>query len=82
MGEIYLPGQELDRAFLVIGLTFCLFSSFAVVKTIRDNHDGQVNTSSWVLAVWIAFAAAFAITAWGLWRTDIVDWQRGFMVVS
>ena len=82
LGVIYLPGQELDRAFLAIGLTFCLFSSFAVAKTIRDNRDGQVDTSSWVLAVWIAFAAAFALTAWGLWRMNIVDWQKGFMVVS
>jgi len=41
-----------------------------------------VDTSSWVLAVWIAFAAAFALTAWGLWRMNIVDWQKGFMVVS
>ncbi len=82
IGVIYLPGQELDRAFLAIGLTFCLFSSFAVAKTIRDNRDGQVDTSSWVLSVWIAFAAAFSLTAWGLWRMNIVDWQKGFMVVS
>ena len=82
IGVLYLPGQELDRAFLAIGLTFCLFSSFAVAKTIRDNRDGQVDTSSWVLAVWIAFAAAFSLTAWGLWRMNIVDWQKGFMVVS
>ena len=52
IGVMYLPGQELDRAFLAIGLTFCLFSSFAVAKTIRDNRDGQVDTSSWMLAVW------------------------------
>jgi hypothetical protein len=82
IGVLYLPGQELDRAFLAIGLTFCLFASFAVAKTIRDNRDGQVDTSSWVLSVWIAFAAAFALTAWGLWRMNIVDWQKGFMVVS
>ena len=82
VGVMFLPGQELDRAFLAIGLTFCLFASFAVAKTIRDNRDGQVDTSSWVLAVWIAFAAAFTLTGWGLWRMTIVDWQKGYMVVS
>jgi len=82
VGVAYMPGQELDRAFLAIGLFFCLFASFAVAKTTRDNRDGQVDTSSWVLAVWIAFAAAFALTAWGLWRMNIGDWQKGFMVVS
>jgi len=82
VGVIQLPGQELDRAFLAIGLFFCLFSSFAVAKTIRDNRDGQVDTGSWVMAVWIAFAAAIALTAWGLWRMAIPDWQKGYMVIS
>jgi hypothetical protein len=82
IGVMMLPGQELDRAFLAIGLVFCLFSSFAVAKTVRDNRDGQVDTSSWVMTVWIAFAAAFSLTAWGLWRMNIGDWQKGFMVVS
>jgi len=82
VGVAYLPGQELDRAFLAIGFMFCLFASFAVAKTIRDNRDGQVDTASWVLAVWIAFACAFSLTAWGLWRMNIGDWQKGFMVVG
>ena len=73
---IYPPCKELGRAFLAIGLTFCLFSSFAVAKTIRHNRDGRVDTSSWLLAVWIAFAAAFVLAAWGLLRMNIVDWQR------
>jgi hypothetical protein len=82
VGVLYLPGQELDRAFLAIGLFFCLFSSFAVAKTIRDNRDGQIDTASWVMTVWVAFAAAIALTAWGLWRMNIPDWQKGYMVVS
>jgi hypothetical protein len=82
IGVITLPGQELDRAFLAIGLVFCLFSSFAVAKTVRDNRDGQVDTGSWVMTVWIAFASAFTLTAWGLWRMNIDQWQKGYMVVS
>jgi hypothetical protein len=82
VGVLRLPGQELDRAFLAIGLFFCLFASFALAKTVRDNRDGQVDTSSWKMTVWIAFAAAFSLTAWGLWRMNIGEWQKGFMLVS
>lgn len=81
-GVSQLPSQQLDRAFLAIGLFFCLFASFTLAKTIRDNRDGQVDTSSWVMTVWIGFAAAFSLTAWGLWRMAIEDWQKGYMVVS
>ncbi len=82
IGVLYLPGEELDRAFLAIGLFFCLFASFALAKTIRDNRDGQIDTASWVMTVWVAFAVAIALTAWGLWRMNIPDWQKGYMIVS
>lgn len=81
-GVIQLPGQELDRAFLALGLFFCLFASFAVAKTIRDNRDGQVDTASWVMTVWVAFAAAIALTAWGLWRMNIPAWEKNYMIVG
>lgn len=81
-GVLQLPGQELDRAFLALGLFFCLFSSFAVAKTIRDNRDGQVDTSSWVMTVWVAFAAAISLSAWGLWRMNIPMWEKNYMLVS
>lgn len=82
IGVLLLPGQELDRAFLAIGFFFCLFTSFSVAKMIRDNRDGQVDTSSWVMTVWIAFGAAICLTAWGLWRMNIGEWQKAFMGVS
>jgi hypothetical protein len=81
-GVIQLPGAELDRAFVALGFLFCLFSSFAVAKAIRDNRDGQVDTASWIMAVWIAFAAAIALTAWGLYRMHIPGWQKSYVLVS
>lgn len=81
-GIIQLPGQELDRAFLAMGMFFCLFASFAVAKTVRDNKDGQVDTSSWVMTVWVGFAAAITLTAWGLWRMNIPAWEKNYMIVS
>lgn len=82
LGIIQLPGQELDRAFLAIGFFFCLFAVFAVSKTVRDNRDGQVDTGSWMMTVWVAFAAAVALTAWGLFRMNIPYWQKAYMVVT
>ena len=81
-GVLRLPGQELDRAFLALGMFFCLFTSFAVAKTIRDNRDGQVDTASWSVTVWVAFAAAIALTAWGLWRMNIPAAEKNYMLVS
>lgn len=82
LGVIQMPGQDLDRAFLAIGMLFCLFATFAVAKTQRDNRDGQVDTSQWVMAVWIAFASAVLLTGWGLWRMQIDVWQKYYMLVS
>ena len=82
IGVIQLPGQELDRAFVALGLFFSLFACFAVAKMIRDNRDGQVDTASWTMTVWVAFAAAILLTAWGLWRMNIPAWEKNYMVVS
>ncbi len=82
VGTIQLPGQELDRAFVALGLFFSLFACFAVAKMIRDNRDGQVDTPSWVMTVWVAFAAAVLLTAWGLWRMNIPAAEKNYMVVS
>ena len=81
-GVMQLPSQELDRAFLAIGFFFCLFAAFATAKTVRDNRDGRVDTNGWIITVWVSFAAAVCLTAWGLWRMNIGDWQKGYMVVS
>ena len=82
IGGLQLPSDQRDRAFLAIGFFFCLFASFSVSKTVRDNRDEQVDTAAWVMTVWIAFAAAVALTAWGLWRMNISGWQKGYMIVS
>ncbi|MGP1682490.1 MAG: YiaA/YiaB family inner membrane protein [Giesbergeria sp.] len=82
IGVLQMPGGELDRAFLAIGMFFCLFASFTVAKTQRDNRDGQVDTAAWVIAVWIAFAAAILLTGWGLWRMSIEPWQKYYMLVT
>jgi hypothetical protein len=81
-GVVLLPGQELDRAFLALGLLFSLFSCFALAKTQRDNRDGQVDTVVWVMTVWVAFGSAMALTGWGLWSMVIPNWQKNYMLIS
>jgi hypothetical protein len=81
-GVMQLPSLELDRAFLAIGMFFCLFATLALAKTIRDNREGQMDTGAWMITVWVAFAAASMLTAWGLWRMNIDVWQKGYMAVS
>ena len=34
------------------------------------------------MTVWVAFAAAITLTAWGLWRMNIPAWEKNYMVVS
>ena len=82
IGVFQLHSEQLDRAFLAIGFFFCMFASFSVAKTGRDNRDGQVDTPAWVMMVWIAFAAATVMTAWGVWRMDMSGWQKGYMSLS
>lgn len=81
-GVLGAPAQELDRAFLAIGLFFSVFACFAVAKTQRDNRDGQVDTQGWVMMVWIALVAALALTAWGLWRMQMDPWIKNYLGVS
>lgn len=82
IGILKMPGTELDRAFLALGMFFCLFATFAVAKTIRDNRDGQVDTAQWVMTTWIGFSAAVLLTGWGLWRMSIEEWQKYYMLVT
>ena len=39
MGLAYLPGADLDRAFMVMGYMFCLSTAFALAKFVRDNEE-------------------------------------------
>ncbi len=38
IGLAWLPGAELDRAFMVMGYVYCVSSAFALAKFVRDNE--------------------------------------------
>lgn len=82
IGVWNMPSQDLDRAFLVIGLFFCLFATLTLAKMVRDNRDEKMDTAAWVLTVWVGFLVAFVLTAWGLYRMRIGSWERGYMIVA
>ena len=82
IGLAWLTGDDLDRAFMMMGYVFCLSTAFALAKYIRDNQAGRVDTPMWRLVVWTGFAVAMALTAWGLWRMTIQPVWKAYLMVS
>lgn len=78
----YLPGQDLDRAFMVMGYVFCLTTTFVLSKYVRDNQHETTDTPMWRFVVYSAFAFAMALTAWGLWRMSINETYKAFLLVG
>jgi hypothetical protein len=81
-GLAYLPGQDLDRAFMIMGYLFCLSTAFALAKFIRDNERNKRDTPSWRWVVYGGFMFAMALTAWGLWRMEVNPTYKAFLGVS
>ena len=85
-GLAYLPGADLDRAFMVMGYMFCLSTAFALSKYVRDNDASgsgdNRDSPMWGLVVWAGFALAMGLTAWGLWRMNVNPTYKAFLGVS
>jgi|SRR5689334_9593472 len=82
IGLAYLPGSDLDRAFMMMGYAFCLCAAFALAKFIRDNQYRNVDTPLWGLVVWAGFGLAMGLTAWGAIRMEINPTYKAFLGVS
>ena len=81
-GLAYLPGQDIDRAFMIMGYLFCLSATFVLSKFVRDNATEKADTPMWRWVVYGAFVLAMALTAWGLWRMNINETYKAFLLVS
>lgn len=85
VGLAYLPGQDLDRAFMVMGYFFCLSAAFVLAKYVRDQEKTQgelKDTPMFKLVVWGGFVLAMSLTGWGLWRMEVNDTYKAFLGVS
>lgn len=87
VGLAYLPGTDLDRAFMVMGYVFCLSSAFVLAKFVRDAEKARAqvsagDTPAFKYVVWGAFFTAMGLTGWGLTRMEINETYRAFLGVS
>jgi len=82
VGLAYVPGQDIDRAFMVMGYLFCLTTAFALAKFVRDNEVRRSDTPLWGIVIWGGFWMAMALTPWGLWRMDVNPTYKAFLGVS
>lgn len=87
IGLAYLPGQDLDRAFMVMGYFFCLTTAFVLAKTVRDADRARVegkaaDTPMFKVVVWSGFFLAMVLTGWGLLRMEINETYKAFLGVS
>ena len=87
VGLAWLPGRDLDRAFMVMGYFFCLSAAFVLAKFVRDqdqarNERRTADTPLFALVVWGGFGLAMALTAWGLLRMEISETYKAFLAVS
>jgi len=80
-GLAYLPGHDVDRAFMVMGYVFCTSAAFALAKHVRDNETRRIDTPLWGLVVWSGFALAMGLTAWGLLRMEIHPTYKAYLAV-
>jgi hypothetical protein len=81
-GLAYLPGADLERAFMVMGYVFCLSAVFALSKFIRDRERQGSDTPMWSVVVWSGFGLAVALTGWGVLRMAINPTYKAYLVVT
>jgi len=82
VGLAYLPGHDLDRAFMVMGYMFCLSAVFVLAKFVRDTAQERGKGSPlFKVVVWGGFAVAMGLTGWGLIRMEITDNYKAFLGV-
>jgi hypothetical protein len=81
-GLYHLPVVLWIKGYSVMGLFFMIGSTFTLAKTIRDNDNQQVDTSAWILQVWIAFGISVLLTGIGIFYIPADLWIRGYVAIG
>ncbi|HRD85790.1 MAG TPA: YiaA/YiaB family inner membrane protein [Rubrivivax sp.] len=81
-GLAHLPGEDIDRAFMVMGYLFSLSAVFALAKAVRDREHAERDLPQWRLVAWGGFVAALGLTGWGLWTMAISPPYKAYLAVS
>ena len=82
LGIFYLPVEPWVKGYAAMGLFFTLGSTFTLAKTIRDNRDGQVDTSAWIFVSWVSFVVAILLMGTGIVYLPADLWIKGYMAVG
>lgn len=77
-----MPSGSLDRVLCAVSMIFLLSSTFSLSKMLRDNQYEQTDTPAWVIQVWSSFVLSVGFTAWGIYRMNITEWHKMFVVGS
>lgn len=78
----WLPVSPIEQAFMVMGYVFCLSAVFVVSKHVRDQETPGQDSPLWGVVVWTGFAAALALTAWGMWQTALAPAYKAYLTVG
>ena len=84
VGLAWLPGQDLDRAFMVMGYVFCLSAALVLAKFVRDEESRrgrEADAPLFRLVVWAGFFLAMALTGWGLMRMALDPTYKAYLGV-
>lgn len=84
VGLAYLPGSDVESVFMVMGYVFSLTATFVLSKYVRDTEknkrtEGYRDSPLFGAVVWLGFALALGLTAWGLWRMNISETYKAFL---
>jgi hypothetical protein len=87
VGLLYLPGSDIERAFMVMGYVFCLTATFVLAKQVRDEQEAQLlgrsaGTRQFRFLAWAGFAAAMILTGWGLVQMQVSDTYKAYLLIG
>jgi hypothetical protein len=81
-GLLATPGDIWTKGYLFMSLAFILSSTFTLSKTLRDNRFGKVDTSQWIMQVWLAFLLSAGLSLLGVMNLPGEAIYKGFGLMS